>query len=60
MKWKIQIRGLSNGIAPICDLEDTSQEIYQNSEQKYMEMENTVKKLRQKGSIQEGRKSWEK
>lgn len=42
------VKGLSNGIAQISDLEDKSQEIYQNLEQKYMELENIVKKLKDK------------
>lgn len=40
---EISIKGLSNRISQISDLEGKVQEIYQNLEQKYMEMENTGK-----------------
>lgn len=53
---KFPIKGLINTISPTSDLDDKAQEIYQNSEQKYIEMENTGKIKRQKRSIQGGPK----
>lgn len=43
LNMEFPVKGLSNIISPTSDLEDKAQEIYQNSEQKYMEMENTGK-----------------
>lgn len=67
MKWNINyasiknementVKGLSNRIGQISDLEDKTQETYQNLEQKYTEMEIQGRVKGQNRSIQEGPK----